>query len=705
MRAPNNATTTYTVDGLGNVTQEVSPDRGTTGYTHDAAGNVRTRTDARGITATYSYDALNRLTGITYPSAGENITLTWDSAAGCANGLGRLCQVTDAGGTTRHSYDARGNLVEVVRIELGQTTTTRFTYTLADRVATVATPTGKTLTVGRDALGRVQSLSGSVAGAATVFVQQLAYRGDGQLASQLLGSLQTEAIARDTDGLARGTTLTEPPAAANEDIPLPPWALALLALTLLGALYRQQQQAHGHAEASRRLLAWAALVTLSSTLTVLPRQVWAVDLARSYDANNNLTSRTTAAGTTTFTYDRLNRLASEAGPARTQTFGYDPNGNRTSDGSGTYVPAPSSNRYATIRASTASYDAAGNLLALATGSPLATRTFTYNQAGRLSEVRQGGVLLATTTYNANGQRSRKTLTAQGAAALGLPAVALTIVFHYDLSGNLLAETSGNGTPIRTYVWREAASGPLAEALLDHPVAQIEHANNANLGGSNGTAVEAVLYLRTDELATPREARNAQGTVIWSWYSAAFGDTNPAEDPDGNGQRTIVNLRFPGQYADQEAGLHYNWHRSYDPATGRYLESDPLGIDGTINTYAYVESRPLVWVDADGEAPRRCPPRVYSALRGAVVLFCKTLPSCCEQSDSCDALKLKILLKRLCINAQEQLSRRCFPDDQTHKQRIEDARRGIDRCRDILASKNCDSCEVGTSGDEDRQCAS
>jgi RHS repeat-associated protein len=333
---------------------------------------------------------------------------------------------------------------------------------------------------------------------------------------------------------------------------------------------------------------------------VLPRQVWAVDLARGYDANNNLTSRTTAAGTTTYTYDALNRLRSEAGPARTQTFGYDPNGNRTSDGSGTYVPAASSNRYGTIRSSTASYDAAGNLTSLATGSPLTTRTFTYNQAGRLAEVRQGGVLLASYTYNANGQRSRKTLTAQGAQALGLPAVALTIVFHYDTSGNLLAETSSSGTPIRTYVWREAASGPLAETLLDHPVAQIEHANNAALGGSNGTAVEAVLYLRTDELATPREARNAAGTVVWSWTSAAFGDTNPAEDPDGNGQRTIVNLRFPGQYADQEAGLHYNWHRSYDPATGRYLESDPIGLAGGWNTYIYALSNSVRWVDVDGK---------------------------------------------------------------------------------------------------------
>jgi RHS repeat-associated protein len=131
------------------------------------------------------------------------------------------------------------------------------------------------------------------------------------------------------------------------------------------------------------------------------------------------------------------------------------------------------------------------------------------------------------------------------------------------------------------------------------VAQIEHANNVALGGSNGTATEAVLYLRTDELATPREARNAAGTVVWSWYSAAFGDTNAAEDPDGNGQRTIVNLRFPGQYADQEAGLHYNWHRSYDPATGRYLESDPIGLVDGFSTYVYARSSPLNYSDQSG----------------------------------------------------------------------------------------------------------
>ena len=67
------------------------------------------------------------------------------------------------------------------------------------------------------------------------------------------------------------------------------------------------------------------------------------------------------------------------------------------------------------------------------------------------------------------------------------------------------------------------------------------------------------------------------TVVWRWESDAFGTTAADEDPDGDMVTTTINLRFPGQYYDQETGLHYNYFRTYDPATRRYLESDPIGL--------------------------------------------------------------------------------------------------------------------------------
>ena len=95
-----------------------------------------------------------------------------------------------------------------------------------------------------------------------------------------------------------------------------------------------------------------------------------------------------------------------------------------------------------------------------------------------------------------------------------------------------------------------------------------------------------------------------GNIVWQADYRPFGEANVHTE-------TIVNnLRFPGQYYDAESGLHYNYFRDYDPGIGRYVESDPIGLLGGINTYAYVDGNPLRWIDFFGLRP--CPPGMVPA---------------------------------------------------------------------------------------------
>ncbi|MBU2714406.1 RHS repeat-associated core domain-containing protein, partial [Zooshikella harenae] len=99
--------------------------------------------------------------------------------------------------------------------------------------------------------------------------------------------------------------------------------------------------------------------------------------------------------------------------------------------------------------------------------------------------------------------------------------------------------------------------------------------------------------------TPRRATNTEGNIVWAWYSDAYGVGQVADNPDGDGQSVTLNLRFPGQYYDAESGLFYNYFRDYDPSTGRYIESDPIGLNGGLNTFAYVHGNPISLVDPKG----------------------------------------------------------------------------------------------------------
>ena len=113
---------------------------------------------------------------------------------------------------------------------------------------------------------------------------------------------------------------------------------------------------------------------------------------------------------------------------------------------------------------------------------------------------------------------------------------------------------------------------------------------------------SILYLHGDHLGTPRVATNEANVVVWRNppTTEPFGMAQPEEDPDADGRPTVINLRFPGQYFDRETLLHYNYFRDhYFPDLGRYGQSDPIGLAGGINTYAYVGGNPIMGIDPTG----------------------------------------------------------------------------------------------------------
>jgi RHS repeat-associated protein len=103
----------------------------------------------------------------------------------------------------------------------------------------------------------------------------------------------------------------------------------------------------------------------------------------------------------------------------------------------------------------------------------------------------------------------------------------------------------------------------------------------------------VAYIHSDHLGTPQKMTDASKVVTWDRVQDPFGNTHSLAGAPQNP------LRFPGQYADEESALSYNYFRDYDPTLGRYVQSDPIGLRGGYNTYVYVADNPTNNVDSLG----------------------------------------------------------------------------------------------------------
>jgi len=152
--------------------------------------------------------------------------------------------------------------------------------------------------------------------------------------------------------------------------------------------------------------------------------------------------------------------------------------------------------------------------------------------------------------------------------------------------------------------------------------------------------EEIYYYHNDHLGKPEFITDANQKMVWKASRNPFG-----------GEETALNivkssLRFPGQYYDNETGFHYNWNRYYSPETGRYVSSDPIGLDGGLNTYLYVYSNPLRFVDPEGlESPignwppngvpsQPLPGYNYCGPRSRARLPTNSLDAACRAHDEC-----------------------------------------------------------------------
>jgi RHS repeat-associated protein len=218
---------------------------------------------------------------------------------------------------------------------------------------------------------------------------------------------------------------------------------------------------------------------------------------------------------------------------------------------------------------TYTYDGNGNILT--DTRPGEVFAFTYNKRNRPVSVTRNSVAYASYGYNANQQ-----LVSRSTSAVGGPSG--IVHYIYDLQGHVIAEADGaTGATTREYIWLAPATGL---DPVDLPIGLV----------SSGT-----LYMvHTDHLARPIRVTNATKATVWSASYTSFGE------PQAISGTLALDLRFPGQLFQIETGLSYNWHRHYDPVTGRYTQADPLRFVDGPSVYAYVRSSPYMYVDPTGK---------------------------------------------------------------------------------------------------------
>ena len=544
MAISTNPATTSQFDVLDRLIQVTDAESGVTDLEYDALDRLISVTDPNGLETTYTYNAFGNRLSTDNPDTGLT-TYTVDKA-------GNVESKTDARSkTTDYTYDALNRRLTETHAD----SSLDIIYTYDDtangnkgkgRLTSITDGSGSTAFT-YNSRGLVTSVDSTIG--TTNYLVSYGYDDSGQVTSITYPSGRVvdytyDSANRITQVSTTKDTVTTVLASSISYEPFGPVTALTYGNGLSGSwVYDQDYR-----------------ITSLSTGTI-------IDRSYVYDGANNIDSITdgvTPANTQTLDYDYLDRLTDAAGGYGDIDFEYDATGNRTLltlDGTDvdTYSYTANTHHLSGITGANPqsfAYDLAGN------NTTKNAVTQAYDDRGRLS---QSTVSSVTTDYiyNALGQRVEKASTST------------TTQFVYGMEGQLLAESDGSSA--REYIYLNGQ--PLAAAYTE-----------------TSPASEEIYYFHNDHLGTLQAMTDDSQTVVWQVDYRPFGETTISVASVEN------NLRFPGQYFDAESGLHYNYFRDYDPSLGRYIQSDPIGLQGGINTYGYAYQNPVMYTDPNGLNP-------------------------------------------------------------------------------------------------------
>lgn len=536
--------------------QDVGGIEAETKFEYDALDNLTKVTDPKGLDTAYVYNGFGDLTQLSSPDTG-NTTYTYDSAGN------RKTQTDARGVTAEYAYDALNRLAGVTYAADPSLNVT-YQYDATAAVCGV----GETFAIGQlsqmsDGSGttqycysrfgylvrKVQTTNGQT------FTLRYTYSAAGQLSGLTYPDGTVVDYGRDAQGRVTDVGVTRVPGSRE----------VLLSQVSYAPFGPVTGWTYGNGRRLNR-----GYNQNYQPVAIQDIAAGGLDLGFGFDAVGNLTQLTPAANpaipVATFNYDGLNRLtAFRDQPTNVviESYTYDKTGNRTSfinsAGTQAYTYPSASHRLNHIGSVARTYDAVGNTTAIG------AQGFEYNAANRMSSVSNAGVLAQQYGYNGKGEQVRRQSGAISKYAL------------YDEAGHWLGEYADDGSAVQQVIWMD-----------DMPVGVL--------------ASNQLHYVEPDHLGTPRVVIDPVRNVsVWTWEfkGEAFGSSPANPDPDGDGSQFAFDLRFPGQRNDTTSKLNYNIFRDYDPASGRYAQSDRIGIRGGISTYAYGIGRPTMMIDPLG----------------------------------------------------------------------------------------------------------